>query len=46
MIPPAKLPLLGVELRNTTDAWKAALTPEQRAALTAEQQQIMADGGW
>ena len=46
MISPAKLPLLGVELRNTTDAWKAALTPAQRAALTAEQQQIMADTGW
>lgn len=46
LIPPAKLPLIGVELRNTTDTWKAALTPEQRAALTAEQQQIMADAGY
>jgi hypothetical protein len=46
LIPPAKLPLIGLELRNTTDAWKAAITPEQRAAMTDEQRQVMSDAGY
>ncbi len=45
-IPPAKLPLIGIEVQNTTDGWKAAITPEQRAAMTTEQQQIMAAAGY
>ncbi|MCG6942355.1 MAG: glycoside hydrolase family 9 protein, partial [Thiohalocapsa sp.] len=45
-IPPAKLPLIGVELRNTADAWKAAITPEQRLAMTDQQRQIMAAAGY
>ncbi|WP_462329638.1 glycoside hydrolase family 9 protein [Thiohalocapsa halophila] len=46
LIPPAKLPLIGIELQSTTDAWKAAVTAEQRAAMSAEQQAIMADAGY
>jgi endoglucanase len=46
LIPPAKMPVVGVELRDTPDAWKAAVTPEQRAAMTAEQQLIMTQAGY
>jgi hypothetical protein len=46
LIPPAKMPVIGVELRGTADAWKAAVTPEQRAAMTAGQQLIMAQAGY
>ena len=46
LIPPAKLPILGVEVRNTTDGWKAAITAEQRAAMTDEQQAIMDKAGY
>jgi endoglucanase len=46
LIPPEKLPMLGVAVRDTTDGWKAAITAEQRAAMTAEQQQIMAAAGY
>ena len=45
-IPPAKLPLIGVELRNTSADWKAAVTAEQRAAMTTEQQSIMTAAGY
>jgi len=45
LVPSAKIQSIGVEVRNTTDAWKAAITPEQRAAMTQTQQQIMQIAG-
>ena len=46
LIPPAKMPLIGAELRATSDGWKAAITPEQRAAMTDEQRAILAAAGF
>ena len=42
----AKVPSIGVEVRNTTDAWKAAITAEQCAAMTETQQLIMQIAGY
>jgi hypothetical protein len=46
LIPSEKMPMLGVEVRNTSDGWKAAITTEQRAAMTDEQRAIMAKAGY
>lgn len=42
----AKVPSIGVEVRNTTDAWKTAITAEQRAAMTETQQLIIQIAGY
>jgi endoglucanase len=46
LIPPAQMPIIGVALRDTPDAWKAAITAGQRAAMTDEQRGIMAAAGY
>lgn len=46
LIPPAKMPMLGVEIRNTSSDWKAAITAEQRAAMTDAQRDIMLKAGY
>jgi endoglucanase len=45
LIPPAAMPGLGVEVRNTSQAWKEALTEAQIAAMTEEQRDILEDAG-
>ena len=39
------MPGFGVEVRNTSQAWKAALTQAQIAAMTEEQRDILEDAG-
>jgi hypothetical protein len=41
LIPPAKMPLIGSHLRDTSAAWRAVITPAQRAAMTDEQRAIL-----
>jgi hypothetical protein len=40
-IPVEKIAMLGTTIVNTSDAWKAALTPAQLAAMSAEQREII-----
>ncbi|MEA1048321.1 glycoside hydrolase family 9 protein [Lamprobacter modestohalophilus] len=42
LIPAEKMPLIGTHLRETSAAWKAAVTPAQLDAMTLEQREIMA----
>jgi hypothetical protein len=46
LVPTAKIPSIGVEVKNTTDGLKAAITTEQPAAMTDTQQQIMQIAGY
>lgn len=43
-IPAAKMPSIGLNLRSTSAAWKAAVTPAQREAMTSEQRAILDAG--
>ncbi|MCF7989875.1 MAG: glycoside hydrolase family 9 protein [Thiohalocapsa sp.] len=45
-IPPASMPLIGSRLAETSAAWKAAVTAEQFAAMTPEQQAVMLQAGY
>lgn len=46
LIPTGKIPSLGNEVANTSDAWKAAITPEQYEAMTDAQRALMARAGF
>ena len=45
LIPAAAMPSLGVQVLNTAQTWKEALTAEQIAAMTDQQRQILAQAG-